>query len=80
MATVHLSSTLMRFTDGVDRLTIDAPRVHELVAALVARYPALAPQLEAMAVAIDGEVHHEAAYQRIRPDTEIYFVPKISGG
>jgi molybdopterin synthase sulfur carrier subunit len=80
MATVHLDSNLSRLAGGAEVLTIDAARVHQLVAALIARYPALEPQLEAMAVAIDGEIHHDAAFQTLAPDAEVYFVPKIAGG
>ena len=80
MATVHVGSSLSRFTGGVDTLTIEAPRVVELMASLGARYPEMAPQLEGMAVAIDGEVHNDAAYQPLGPDTEVWFVPKIAGG
>jgi molybdopterin converting factor small subunit len=77
---VHFSSLLARHTGGVEQITIDAPRVAELVAALVERFPGLALELEELAVAIDGEVRPDAAYEALTPQSQIYFVPKIAGG
>ena len=80
MPVVHFSSTLTRHTGGLDQITMDAPRVHELLAALVARFPGLELELGQLAVAIDGEVRPDAAYEPLMPQSEIYFVPKIAGG
>jgi molybdopterin converting factor small subunit len=77
---VHFSSTLTRHTGGLQQITMDAPRVHELLAALVARFPGLELELAHLAVAIDGEVRPDAAYEPLTPHSEIYFVPKIAGG
>ena len=80
MALVHFSSTLTRHTGGLHQITMDAPRVHELLAALVARFPGLEYELEHLAVAIDGEVRPDAGYETLTSQSEIYFVPKIAGG
>ncbi|MGC4085356.1 MAG: molybdopterin-dependent oxidoreductase [Vicinamibacterales bacterium] len=80
MPTVHFSNMLMRHTGGIAQMTIDAPRVKELLAALVARFPGLELELAELAVAIDGEVRPDAAYEPLLPTSEIYFVPKIAGG
>jgi len=77
---VHFSSTLTRHTGGVEQITLEAPRVKELLAALVARFPGLELELGDLAVAIDGEVRPDAAYEPLMPQSEIYFVPKIAGG
>jgi molybdopterin converting factor small subunit len=80
MATVHFSSDLARYTGGLETVALDAPRIHELKQTLAHRFPGLAEQLETMAVAIDGEIYHNADYQDLRSDTEIHFVPRIAGG
>jgi molybdopterin converting factor small subunit len=80
MATVHLPSGLTQHTGGVDEVTIDAPRVRELMLALAERYPGLAGQLERMAVAIDGDIYHDALYQKLTPASEVYLLPRIAGG
>jgi len=77
---VHFSSTLTRHTGGVEQIALEAPRVKELLAALVARFPGLELEISDLAVAIDGEVRPDAAYEPLMPLSEIYFVPKIAGG
>ena len=80
MAIVHFPSTLTRHTGGVSQVVIDAPRVQELLAALVARFPGLALELDALAIAIDGDVRPDAAYEPLLPTSEIDFVPRMAGG
>jgi molybdopterin converting factor small subunit len=58
----------------------EAPRVKELLDALQQRFPGLGPELAELAVAIDGQVHHDAAYEPLSATSEVYFVPKIAGG
>jgi hypothetical protein len=70
----------MQFTGGVETLAVDAPRIHELMLALTERFPDLAGPLAEMAVAIDGEIHHDAGYQKLGPDSEIHLIPRIAGG
>lgn len=80
MPIVHFSNALTHHTGGLAQVTIDAPRVKELLVALVARFPGLELELGDLAVAIDGEVRPDAAYEVLSPQSEIYFVPKIAGG
>lgn len=80
MALVRFPSTLTRHTGGVEQVTLDAPRVHELLRALVAMYPGLAMELDSLAVAIDGDVRPDAAYEPLLPTSEIDFVPRMAGG
>jgi molybdopterin converting factor small subunit len=80
MATVYLPSGLTAFTDGVDTVEIDASRVIDLITALAERFPALAPQLDEMAVAIDGEIYQEPGYQPLTARSEVHLVPRIAGG
>ena len=80
MAVVHVSSLLTRYTGGLDRVTIDAPRGKELLAALNERFPGLGAELEELAVAIDGQIHQDPAYESLSATSEVYFVPKIAGG
>ena len=80
MAVVVFSSGLRPHVDGAERLEIDAPRVKELIDALVERYPDLREPLEQVAVAIDGQIHGDARYLPLKADSEVHFVPKIGGG
>jgi molybdopterin synthase sulfur carrier subunit len=80
VATLHLPAGLIEHAGGVQVVVIDAPRVKELLDRLIARYPDLAGRLDQMAVAVDGEIHNDADYVPVRPDSEIYLVPRIAGG
>jgi molybdopterin converting factor small subunit len=81
MATVFFPSGLTRYTGGRDRVVIECESFRELLAALEARFPGLREPLEAgMAVAIDGEIIEAPLLEPIHPDSEVHFLPRISGG
>jgi molybdopterin converting factor small subunit len=79
VATVFLPSEVAHRA-GAESIVIDAPRVHELMHMLAARFPELAEILPRMAVAVDGEIYNDADYIEIGAATEIHLVPRISGG
>ena len=80
MPVVHFSSTLARHTGGLEQITLDAPRVKELIAALLQQFPGLELELDQLAVAIDGDVRPDALYEPLLPNSQVYFVPRIAGG
>ena len=83
MAQVFFAAGLRRLTDGVESVEVEARDVRELLAVLYQRWPALERRLaEGTAIAIDGEVipHGEALHETLRPQTEVHFLPQISGG
>lgn len=80
MATVIFSSGMRGLTGGDESVEIDAARVVDLVAALYARYPALAGRLEQASVAIDGTLYHDARFQKLRPASEVHFLGPLAGG
>jgi len=83
LARVFFSSGLRRMTGGAESVEIAARDVRELLRALDVRFPGLAAQIgDSTAIAIDGEIlpHAEALLERLRPDSEIHFLPQIGGG
>jgi molybdopterin synthase sulfur carrier subunit len=80
LATVHLPSGLTQFTGGVAVVELDAGRVSDALDMLAALYPSLRPQLEEMAVAIDGEIYQQPGYQALNSRSEVHLVPRIAGG
>ena len=80
MAIVFLPSGWSGATGGVTEVTIDAPRVHELLRSLVERYPAIAGQLDAVSIAVDGQIYHDAEFVSLKRDSEIHLLPPVSGG
>jgi molybdopterin converting factor small subunit len=80
VAIVHLPSGWTEYTNGIDQVTIDAPRVREMLAALVERFPALTNHLEEIAVAIDGQIYHHARYEPLTAQSQVYLLPPVAGG
>jgi len=66
---------------GASRLDWEAPAgstLGELAAALAVRFPALAPRLPRLALAVDGEVAR--ADRRLADGCEVALLPPVSGG
>jgi molybdopterin converting factor small subunit len=74
-------SSLLHFTAGEAELHVTADTFRRLIRELNERYPGLGTQVEeSMAIAIDGEIYQDAYGVALRPDSEIYIIPKIAGG
>jgi molybdopterin converting factor small subunit len=80
MAIVFLPSGWSGATGGVTEVSIDAPRVHELLRTLTERFPALATLLDAVSIAVDGQIYHDAEFVALKRDSEIHLLPPVSGG
>jgi sulfur-carrier protein len=74
-------SACQRFTGGQTELEVDATTFRRLVLELDQRFPGLGKQVEdSMAIAIDGEIYQDAYSAILKPESEIYLIPKIAGG
>lgn len=81
MARLVAPSECRQFTGGLTEFEVAADTVRRLITELEARFPGLGDYVDRrMAVAIDGEIHQDAWFSPIRPDSEIYLIPKIGGG
>ena len=80
MAIVVFSSAQRAHVGGDARVEIEAERVVDLIEALHTRYPELEGKLDGAAVAIDGDIHQDARYLRLRPDSEVHFMGAVAGG
>ena len=83
MPTVVLSSGSagQQFTGGQTEFEVEATNFRRLVLELERRFPGLGKQVEeSMALAIDGEIFQDAYAAELKPDSEIYLIPKIGGG
>jgi molybdopterin converting factor small subunit len=70
-----------RFTGGETAFEVEATSVRRMIAELDARYPGLGDHIERrMAIAIDGEIFQDAHAAPLRPDSEVYLIPRIGGG
>jgi hypothetical protein len=47
---------------------------------LVDRFPALATEIEQVAIAIDGQIFHHARYEPLGADSDVHLLPPVAGG
>lgn len=87
MAVVYVPSLLRSLTGGLAQVEVAAGSVRELVDALEERYPGMGVRLcedgrlrPTFSVAVDGVVSLKRLNQKLEPDSEVHFLPVISGG
>jgi len=70
-----------QFAGGETEIEVEGETVRALVRGLDSRFPGIAAMIEeGMAFAIDGEILQNAMLEPVRPDSEVYLLPKIGGG
>jgi molybdopterin synthase sulfur carrier subunit len=78
---VFSGTSCLQFTNGQTELDVTADTFRRLIHELNNRFPGLGTQVEeGMAIAIDGEIYQDAYSVALKPDSEIYIIPKIAGG
>jgi molybdopterin synthase sulfur carrier subunit len=78
---VAACSSCRAFTGEVTAFEVEASTVRQLVGELDRRFPGFGEHIERrMAIAIDGEIHQDALFEPLKPDSEVYLIPKIGGG
>lgn len=77
---VHLWSSLTRFTDGERVVELEAGTVAAALKRLTEDYPGLAPIIEAgVSVVIDDEMVNDH-HTQIDPGSEVYLMQRLKGG
>jgi molybdopterin synthase sulfur carrier subunit len=88
MATVWIPSLMQDLTGGRESVVVPGATLREVVANLEAAFPGLGARLCSpegailpyIAVAVDGEAAIEGMRSRISEESEVHFLPAISGG
>lgn len=89
MAVVWIPSLLRDITGGAERVVAPGRTLRGVINSLDAAYPGIRRSLidderdaihPAFAVAIDGDTSHLGLLQPVSEDSEIVFVPAVSGG
>jgi sulfur-carrier protein len=81
MVKVVLWGSLKHAAEGQTEVELDAANVREALDALQTRFPKLQPLLErGVSVSIDGVIYRDAWFAPIRPDSEVYILPRLAGG
>ena len=81
MVKVVLSGSLKHAAEGRTDIDLEAANVREALDALQARFPKLKPLVErGVSVSIDGVIYRDAWFAPIKPDSEVYILPRLAGG
>ena len=87
MATVYIPTMLLPVTGGVKQTQVEARNVRQLINCLEEQFPGIKERLiednqvrSNLAVSVDGEVARMGLLERVGENSEVHFVPAISGG
>ena len=81
MVRVMLGGTLKNAAGGASEFDLEADHIRELLTRLGEACPELKPRLErGVAVAIDGRIYRDAWFEPVPPESEVYILPRMSGG
>ncbi len=87
MAEVWIPPNLQKITGGRQQVQVTGATVRQIVNNLEMDYPGIKGDLcygddisPGIAVIIDGETANLGMLERVREDSEIHFLPAISGG
>ena len=81
MARVVFAGELRQHVGGRAELEIDAANYRDLLVAIETRFPGFVELVEGrMTLAVDGELISDPLLEPIGADSEVHFIPRISGG
>lgn len=87
MATVWIPPLMRSLSDGQEQIEIEGKNVREIVNGLEERFPGISERLleegrlrPGLSVAVDGTVSNKGIRESVGPDSEVHFVPAMSGG
>lgn len=81
MTRVVLWGSLKSATDGNTEVDLEVRNIRELLTELGQRYPDLQPQLQqGVSISIDGRIYNDDWFKPIAPDSEVFVLPRITGG
>ncbi len=87
MAVVWIPPLMRSLTNGKSQVEVEGSTVWEIVAALETRYPGVAARIveddrirPGLSVAVDGTVGNKGLREPVGPNSEVHFVPAMTGG
>lgn len=87
MATVAIPSLMQELTDGKEKTTVEGKTIREVLNNLDLIYPGFKARIcdddqirPNIAVYVDGALTREGMRQQVMEDSEVHFLPAISGG
>ena len=81
MVKVVVWGSLKPHTGGRAELQIDAVNIRDLMDKLGDEFPGLKPQLQrGVSFAIDGTIFRDGWLQPLKPESEVFLLPRMTGG
>ena len=87
MAIVFLSAMLQPLTGGVSQVRVAGRTIRTIINNLEERFPGIKDRLlqngdlrPDVAIAVDGEIGLDGLAEQVGEDSEVHFIPPISGG
>lgn len=78
---VYLWTSLKKFTNEEDKLSIEAKSIGELVGVLERDFPGLKPFIDSgISFAVNGELSNPNSNEPLPDGAEIYLMQKLKGG
>ena len=87
MATVWIPPLMRNLTNQQEQVQVDGEKVRQIIEALDAVYPGVAARLidenrirPGISVAVDGVIGNKGLREPVQPNSEVHFIPAMSGG
>jgi molybdopterin synthase sulfur carrier subunit len=87
LARIFIPPLMRGLTNGVDAVDVEAGTVRQAIAQLEDRYPGTRRLLcegddlkPGLTVAVDGNISGLGLLAKLKPDSEVHFLPAIGGG
>lgn len=87
MPTVYIPALLQDLSQGKDHISIPGETVRQIIEVLDARYPGIKARLVEddrlkpnITLVVDGEVSSQRLRHRLAENSEVHFLPAMSGG
>ncbi len=81
MVKVVLWGSLKKAAGGQTEVEVEAKNVREVLDRLKETYPKLSADIDrGVSVSIDGVIFRDAWFAPIKPESEVYLLPRLAGG
>jgi molybdopterin converting factor small subunit len=81
MVQVTLWGSLRDYTDGRNELEVEGSNIYQVLQNLGEAEPNLKPILQkGVTVSLDGQIYRQNLMQEVKPDSEVFILPKMAGG
>ncbi len=81
MVKVQVWGTLKSALEGADEIELQAASIREVLDQLSAAYPAMKQAIDrGVSVSVDGRMYANSIMVPLKPDSEVFVLPKLVGG